>query len=66
MLLFNVENMTCGHCVKAITQALTEADADAQVKANVEQKEIAIETTLEVNQIIALLEDEGYSAQLKV
>ena len=66
MLVFNVENMTCGHCVKAITQVITAADANAQVKADVEMKEVAIESTLEVNQIIALLEDEGYSAQLKV
>ena len=66
MLVFEVENMTCGHCVKAITQAMTEADQGATVTADVATKQVRIETVLEVNQIIALLEEEGYSAKLKV
>ena len=33
MIAFRVDDMTCGHCVKAITQAVRDADAGAAVKA---------------------------------
>lgn len=66
MWAFTVENMTCGHCVRAITQAIVEVDPNAKVEANVAQKEVRVETTLDENQVIVLLNDEGYSAQIKI
>ena len=62
---FNVDNMTCGHCVKAVTNALQAADESAQVSVDLEQKTVTLETSLEANQVILILEDEGYPAQLK-
>lgn len=65
MLSFTVENMTCGHCVRAITQAVVEADPNAKVEANVAQKEVNISSNLDEKQIITLLTEEGYKAQVK-
>ena len=64
MLTLQIENMTCGHCVKAITNAILEADQNAQVDVILDQKQVNVESKLEANQIISLLEDEGYSTRI--
>ncbi|PJI45586.1 MAG: heavy metal transporter [Rhizobium sp.] len=41
--LFQVEDMTCGHCEKAITRALGEALPGAAVKIDLNVHEVAVE-----------------------
>ncbi|MBC7148201.1 MAG: heavy-metal-associated domain-containing protein [Rhizobium sp.] len=41
--LFQVEDMTCGHCEKAITRALDEALPGAAVKIDLNAHEVAVE-----------------------
>ncbi len=36
MQVFNVQGMTCGHCVKAVTRAVQEQDAAAVAQIEVE------------------------------
>lgn len=43
MIEFRVANMTCGHCVKAITQAVVGVDRLAVVEADVAMREVRIE-----------------------
>ena len=43
---FLVENMTCGHCVKAVTQAITSADAAAQVDVDLASKSVVVQETV--------------------
>ena len=64
MLTLNVENMTCGHCVKAITQAVLAADPQAKIDITLENKQVMIQTQLEANQVISILEDEGYPTKV--
>lgn len=64
MLKLSVENMTCGHCVKAIENAILEQDSSAEIKVNLEQKQVEVESNLEANQIISILEDEGYHTKV--
>lgn len=64
MLKLSVENMTCGHCVKAIENAILEQDSSAEIKVNLEQKQVEVESNLEANQIISILEDEGYPTKV--
>lgn len=64
MMKFLVENMTCGHCVKAVTQAITSADAAAQVDVDLATKSVVVQgTQLNAEKIIALLAEEAYPAQ---
>ena len=42
----HVENMTCGHCEKAIKQAIASADQNAQVAVDLNAKQVDVETTL--------------------
>ncbi|PPJ47350.1 copper chaperone [Rhizobium sp. KAs_5_22] len=41
--LFQVEDMTCGHCEKAITRALDEALPGAAVKIDLKAHEVSVE-----------------------
>jgi len=43
MISFQVNNMTCGHCVGAITKALKAADATANLRFDLEAQRVDIE-----------------------
>ena len=64
MQVFSVEGMTCGHCVRAVTQALQNQDPAASVNVNLAAKEVGVESRLSAEQVIELISEEGYSAKL--
>ena len=64
MQVFNVEGMTCGHCVRAVTQAVQTKDPAASVNVNLAAKEVGVESRLSAEQVIELITEEGYSAKL--
>lgn len=43
MLTFEVQDMSCGHCVKAITEAVKAADAGAAVTIDLDRHLVRIE-----------------------
>ncbi|MNR64468.1 Heavy-metal-associated domain protein [compost metagenome] len=56
--------MSCGHCVKAITQALQSKDPAASVRIDLAAKEVGVESALTADQVIALISAEGYEAKV--
>lgn len=64
MQVFNVEGMSCGHCVKAITQALQAKDPAASVRIDLAAKEVGVESALTTDQVIAAISEEGYGVRL--
>jgi copper chaperone len=64
MQLFNVQGMSCGHCVKAITQALQAKDPAASVRVDLAAKEVGVESALTSDQVIAAITEEGYDVKL--
>lgn len=64
MQVFNVQGMSCGHCVKAITQALQAADPAASVRVDLAAKEVGVESTLTAEQVIAAISEEGYEVKV--
>ena len=64
MQVFNVQGMSCGHCVKAITQALQAKDPAASVRVDLAAKEVGVESALTADQVIALISEEGYEAKV--
>jgi copper chaperone len=56
--------MSCGHCVKAITQALQAKDPAASVRIDLAAKEVGVESTLTVDQVIAAISEEGYEVKV--
>lgn len=63
MQVFNVEGMTCGHCVKAVTSAVQREDASAEVKVDLAQKQVSVKSDLPSEQILELIREEGYEAR---
>lgn len=43
MIAFQVDDMTCGHCVSSITKALKSADRDAKVTIDLGQHLVMVE-----------------------
>ncbi|WP_447095989.1 heavy-metal-associated domain-containing protein [Pseudomonas sp. CF10PS3] len=64
MQVFSVEGMTCGHCVRAVTQAVLSKDSSASVKVDLAAKEVGVESRLSAEEVISLITEEGYSAKL--
>ncbi|MBC9000063.1 heavy-metal-associated domain-containing protein [Pseudomonas sp. N40(2020)] len=64
MQVFNVQGMSCGHCVKAVTQALQSKDPAASVRVDLVAKEVGVESALSAEQVIAIISEEGYPAKL--
>ncbi|MEB2644737.1 copper chaperone [Pseudomonas sp. C 49-2] len=64
MQVFSVEGMTCGHCVRAVTQAVQNQDSAASVTVDLAAKEVGVESRLSAEQVIEAITEEGYSAKL--
>ncbi len=63
MQVFNVQGMTCGHCVKAVTRALQAQDAEAIVEVDLGHKQVKVQSALQAAQILQLIREEGYQAE---
>jgi copper chaperone len=61
MQVFSVEGMTCGHCVKSVTQAVQAKDAGAEVKVDLAAKQVSVQSQLSPKEIADAIREEGYS-----
>ncbi len=65
MLIFHVPDISCQHCVAAITQAVQAADAAAKVQVSTETKEVRVESTQLDEEAAALaIAEAGYTVQV--
>ena len=64
MQVFNVQGMSCGHCVKAVTQAVQAKDPSASVRVDLAAKEVGVESTLSAEQVMEIISEEGYAVKL--
>ncbi len=62
-MLFKVENMSCQHCVSAITRALQALDPAAQVRVDLARGEVGASGSFSADAAIAALAEEDYPAQ---
>jgi copper chaperone len=60
MVEMKVAGMTCGHCVKAVTQAIRALDPTAKVEVVLAEALVRAETSLTPATIAAALAEEGY------
>ena len=61
MQVFSVEGMTCGHCVRAVTQAVQSQDPAAEVKVDLAAKQVSVQSQLSPEVIADLIREEGYT-----
>jgi copper chaperone len=58
---FTVAGMTCGHCEKAVTRAIQEADPQAKVSIDRSQNKVDIESTQSRDALAKAIAEEGYA-----
>ncbi|HEN8799284.1 heavy-metal-associated domain-containing protein [Pseudomonas sp. CM25] len=64
MQVFNVQGMTCGHCVKAVTRAVQAQDGAAEVEVDLAARQVRVQSELAQEQILVAIRDEGYQAEV--
>lgn len=58
---FQVEGMSCQHCVAAVTNAIREHDDTAQVQVDLATGRVAIESTQPAGTLKSALDEAGYT-----
>nr|WP_315847896.1 heavy-metal-associated domain-containing protein [uncultured Rhodoferax sp.] len=58
---FTVTGMTCGHCEKAVTRAIQDADPQAQVTIDRSQNKVDVESTQPRETLAKAIAEEGYA-----
>lgn len=62
MIELDVQNMTCGHCVSAVTKALKAVDPQASVEADLGRKLVRVESRQPREILTKALDEAGYPA----
>lgn len=57
---FNVQGMSCGHCVNAVTNAVKSVDPQAQVQVDLAKGKVDVQTQQDRQAIARAIEEEGY------
>lgn len=64
-MIFNVPDMSCGHCQQAIETALSKLDAAAEVSVDLEQRQIDVKSqAAQANAIVEALGAVGFEASM--
>jgi copper chaperone len=61
MILFEINDMTCQHCVGVVTQTIAQLDPAARVEVDLARKQVRIDSLLERAALALALEDAGYT-----
>ncbi|HUG57882.1 MAG TPA: heavy-metal-associated domain-containing protein [Candidimonas sp.] len=61
MLEFEVNDMTCGHCVGAITNALNQAAPNATVEIDLPSHRVRVNGAADAGAVENAIRDAGYS-----
>ena len=58
---FQVQGMTCGHCERAVTQAVQHIDPNAQVHINRDSGQVDVDSTAPRETLADAIAEEGYT-----
>ena len=61
MLEFTIPAISCGHCVRAVTEAVHAVDPKAQVQVDLARKHVQVQTEAARAAVVAALAEAGYA-----
>ena len=61
MIEFEIKNMSCGHCVGAITKAVKQLDPGATVETDLASKKVKVESDQSREVLVSALAEAGYT-----
>ena len=59
-ITLNVTGMTCGHCEKAVRQALQALDAQAKITIDRQQQRVEVDSPVARDALVKAITEEGY------
>jgi copper chaperone len=62
MIELTLKDMTCGHCVRTVTQTVQKLDPQAHVEIDLPRQRVKIETLQPPEAVRQALAEEGYPA----
>ena len=60
---FQVQGMSCSHCVGAVTQAVKSVDPQAEVKIDLASGKVEVDSQQDHAAIARAIEEEGYKVE---
>ncbi|MHA6326917.1 heavy-metal-associated domain-containing protein [Roseivivax sp. CAU 1753] len=61
-MIFNVPDMSCGHCTAAIEKSVVAADPAATVTCALPDRTVTVESALSAHDVAAAIRTAGYDA----
>lgn len=61
MYQFNVEDMTCGHCVSRVTKAVKAVDSRAEIDISLRDKRVNVRSSAAQDAIAEAIHEAGYT-----
>ena len=61
MIEFQIPAISCNHCVRAVTEAVHQADPAAKVQVDLGSKRVQVETGAAREAVVAQLVEAGYT-----
>jgi copper chaperone len=58
---FQIPNLNCGHCVRAVTEAVHTADPAATVQCDLATKAVQVDSSMPRKALVAQLIEAGYA-----
>lgn len=59
--VFQVQGMTCGHCERAVQQAIAQIDANAQTSIDRASGKVVVQSESSRESLAHVIQEEGYS-----
>lgn len=60
MLEYTVPDLSCGHCARAVTEAVQAIDPQAKVEVDLSTRQVRVDSSLARPQVQAALTEAGY------
>jgi len=61
MTEFEVQGMSCQHCVAAVTRSIQEIDPTAQVRVDLERGRVSVESSQSTDALKDAIDEAGYT-----
>jgi copper chaperone len=62
-ITLQVEGMSCGHCIRSVTKAITALDQAAKVDVDLAAKRVVAQTSLPRADVVRAVEEEGFAVK---
>jgi len=63
MQRYRVPDMSCGHCVQAITKAVKSVDPAAKVDTDLKNHEVSVDSMADPELVVRALQQAGYASE---